>query len=497
MRAALPPAVVAAFALCLSASAQAAPWPLFGGGSGRAGFAALETGTPPLSLAWAATGPADRAVWTSPIVTQGARPLVAYGSQRPWWTAGVTARGNVHLRDLRTGQPVGPSDGVDVDTGADDQDTFGSGNAASVPFADTSGPGGPPGQLFVVHNDDDAAPHSDVAIAQIDLATGTVIQDVPVPDTPPVAPGGAPNARGSDVSGSPALELDAAGNGVLVFRVGLPVFDATGAVVSKIEKVHVVPLRNARSPSAVIDTAAQRITPDFQATSRSSPTLVTLADPSDGGRPTTFVAMGTSEPGSAHYVRTFRLSDLAPGPTSDSLAGWGLTVSVPLTASGLPAGAPGSGLAVAPYVVVGTGARGTGRVYRLVQQGNRLAVAALATVAGYPSPALALDARVGPGAPSGGGVVLTTESNLYLLRASDLAVTARFSAIELRKGCAPCDPGTSPPQQAETGFYTTTAAIAGPAIYVERDDGTQLVLDRDTARPVPSSAFAQAAANAG
>ena len=169
-------AVVLALTAC--PVAQAAPWPLFGGSSGRASFAALESGSPPLSLAWSATAAADRGVWTTPIVTQGARPLVAYGSQRPWWIVGPTSTGNVHLRD-------------------------------------------------------------------------------------------------------------------------------------------------ARSPAAVIDTAAQRVTPDFQATSRMSPTLVTLADPTDQDRPTTYIAMGTSEPGSVHEVQTFRLRDLAPGPRSDDLSGWG------------------------------------------------------------------------------------------------------------------------------------------------------------------------------
>jgi hypothetical protein len=475
-------------------------WRMFGGGIGRTSFAFGETGGPPLALAWKATAPADQGVWTSPIVTQGARPLLAYGTQKPSWISGPTSKGNVHIRDLATGAAIGPEAGVNVDDGSADSDTFGDGHKASVAFADSSAPGGAPGQLFVVHNDDSDGGRTDseVAIAQVDEATGTVVQDVHVPATPKLAPGGAASSgqNGSDVSGSPALLLDANGDGALVFRVGLPVYDRTGVIVRKVENVHVVPLRNARSTRAVIDTDHQLVTPDFQPTSRTSPTLVTLADPSTGD-PTTYIAMGTSEPGSTHYVKTFRLSDLKPGPVSEPLSGWGQTVAVPLAADGLAPGAPGSGMTTAAYVLVATGDASDGWVYKLEQQGSRLAVVRSIKLRGYPSPALATNALVGPGAPSDGKIVLTTHRNLYVLRVGDLGIAARFSPTDdLDKGCAPCDNGKQAPPRARTGFYVTTAVIAGKGIFVARDDGSQLVLDLDTAQPVPPDQFTQDPANA-
>jgi hypothetical protein len=468
---------LAATALLLAAvgasSAEAASWPVFGGSAARTSDASAESGRPPLTIAWKATSLQDQGVWTTPIVTQGARRLVAYGTQKPSWISGPTSTGNVHLRDLATGAAVGPAAGINVDQGTGDSDTFGSGNKASVPFVDSSEPGGAPGQLFVVHNDDNAAPDSDVAIAQIDLATGTLVRDVPVPDTPHVAPGGAAGSNGSDVSGSPVLDLDAAGDGVLVFRVGLPVYDRGGTVVAKIERVFVVPLRNARSPAATIDTAHQRVTPDFQATSRTSPTLVTLADPVTG-TPATYVAMGTSEPGTSHYVKTFRLSDLRPGPTSDPLLGWGQTVS-----------------AVGTELVVATADGSTGRVYRLQQRAGRLAVVASAQVSGQPSPALATTG------PAGGRIVVAADKNLYVLRYADLSTATKLSPTSLRKGCAPCSSGTTAPSSAQTGFYVTTPVVTGSEIYIARDDGAQLALDLATAQPLPAAAFTQDAGNAG
>jgi hypothetical protein len=170
-----------------------------------------------------------------------------------------------------------------------------------------------------------------------------------------------------------------------------------------------------------------------------------------------------------------------------------------LTASGLPAGTPGSGVATAPYLLVATGGSNTARVYKLRQSGSSLVVDHAATLQGYPSPALATNAVVGPGAPpeEDGRVVVTTESNLYVLRAKDLSTVARLSARDLRRGCAPCGPGETAPPSSATGFYTTTAVIAGDAVYVERDDGAQLALSLDTAQPLPDDQFMQDAANAG
>ena len=306
-----------------------------------------------------------------------------------------------------------------------------------------------------------------------------------MPDTPHTRPGSGPGDNGTDVSSGPLLELDAAGDGYLVFRTGQPIYSTDpatpGAVVDRVERVHVVPITNARSRAAHIDTAAARATPGLYATTRTSPALVTLADPSAGGAPARYVAIGTSRPSGAQEVRTFRLPTLEPGPgtdpATDALAGWVQTVSAP----------PGDGLT--PYVLVATArSGGASRAYRLVQQGSRLVVDRTAQLAGDPSPALATD---------GNRVVAATEANLYVLRAADLTVLARLSPSGLRRGCAPCAAGVTPPPSAQTGFLVGSPVLAPGRIYVARDDGAQLVLDPQTAQPVAPGAFTQDPANAG
>src|SRR4029453_10557767 len=132
-----------------------------------------------------------------------------------------------------------------------------------------------------------------------------------------------------------------------------------------------------------------------------------------------------------------------------------------------------------------------GRVYRLQQSGARLAVVASGQFSGQPSPALATTG------PSGGHVVVAAEQNVYVLRYADLSVAARFSSTSLRKGCAPCSSGTTPPPSSQTGFYVTTPVLSGPVIYIARDDGAQLALDLATAQTLPASSFTQDPGNAG
>ena len=469
-------------------AAEGSPWPMFGGGPGRSSFAPWEPAPSRLVSAWSATGPADQGVWTTPIITTGARPLVVYGTQKPTWLDGPTSTGQVHVRDLFTGAPVGPAAGTSIDDPPGDADTLGSGNKASVSFADSSLPGGPPGQVFVVYNDDDSSrTGNDVAIAQIDLATGELVQDVPVPDTPHTRPGSGPGDNGTDVSSAPLLELDAAGDGYLVFRTGQPIYSTDpltpGRVVDRVERVHVVPITGARSRAAHIDTAAARSTPGLYATTRTSPALVTLADPANGGAPARYVAIGTSKPSGAQEVRTFKLPTLEPGPSTDpatdGLSGWVQTLSVPPVNGGGPA----------PYLLAATGrSGGTSRAYRLVQEGSGLVVDRTAQLPGEASPAPATD---------GSRMVVATDANLYVLRTSDLHVVARLSPTDLRRGCAPCAPGVTPPPSGETGFLVGSPVLGPGWIYVARDDGTQLVLDAATAQPVPASTFSQDPANAG
>ena len=478
-------AVLGAAVLAAAPTAHGSAWPMFGGGPGRSSFALGEPALGPLASAWSATAPADQGVWTTPVITAGARPLVVYGTQKPTWLDGPTSTGQVHIRDLFTGAAVGPVAGTSIDDPPGDADTLGSGNKASVSFADSSLPGGPPGQVFVVYNDDDSAgTGNDVAIAQIDLATGDLVQDVAVPDTPHARPGSGPGDNGTDISSGPLLELDGAGDGFLVFRTGQPIYATDpltpGQVVDRVERLHVVPITNARSPAAHIDTAAARATPGLYATTRTTPALVTLADP-DSGAPARYLAIGTSKPSGAQEVRTFKLPTLEPGPSTDpatdGLVGWVQTVSAP------PADGP------APYLVVAAGkSGGTSRAYRLVQEGPRLVVDRTVQLPGEASPALATD---------GGRVVVTTDANLYVLRASDLGVVARLSRTDLRRGCAPCAAGVTPPPSSQTGFLVGSPVLARARIYVERDDGAQLVLDAATAQPVAPGAFTQDPANAG
>jgi hypothetical protein len=500
-RGALGAALTMMLALGAAQAASAASWPMFGGGPGRSSVALGEPSTGALPSSWTVTDAPNQGVYTTPLITRGARPLVVYGTQSS------SSNGRVHVRDLVTGIAVGPSNGTSVDEAPGDGDTMGGGNKASLSFVDTSAPGGAPGQAFIVYNDDDReGSGNDVAIAQFDLATGELVRDVPVPDTLHTRPPQPPGPNGTDVSSAPLLELDAAGNGYLVFRTGRPIYGpdplnpaVAGPIVDREERIHVIPIANARSRGAVIDTAGARATPGFYATSRTSPTLVTLADPTNGGAPATYVAMGTSKASGFQEVRTFKLPTLEPGPSTDPsadrLSGWLQTVSTPSTPGGLRAGAPGSGVATTPYLLVATGAAGgTARAYKLVQQGSRLVVDRSTELPGEASPALATDALVGPGAPADGYVVVAASTNLYVLRAGDLGQVAKLSQTDLQRGCAaPC----TPPPSAQTGFLSTSPVIASGRIYAVRDDGTQMVLDRETAQPVPAGAFTQAAGNAG
>jgi len=250
---------------------SAASWPMFGGGSARSSFAFGEANAS-LTNAWVATAATDQGVFTTPLITQGARPLVAYGTQ------GSANPGLVHIRDLASGAAIGPEAGINVDgtfgTDAGDADTFGGGNKASIPFVDSSAPGGTPGQLFVMHNDDNSdGAGNDVAIAQFDLATGELVREVTVPNTPHAHPEStAVGPNGTDVSSAPLLELDAAGNGHLVFRTGQPIYGPgtdpltglpTVVTTGREERIHAIPVTNARSRGATIT----RERPSGQATS--------------------------------------------------------------------------------------------------------------------------------------------------------------------------------------------------------------------------------------
>ena len=150
-------------------TAAATHWPQQGGDPGRSGYQPASDGTAPVGLLWATAG---EPVATAPVITAGRleRQRVAYG----------TADGRVHLRELASGQPVGPAAGVAL--GGLAAGAFGSGPAASASFAATAD------RIYVLHaadNRPDPLPtgsklDDDVMLAVIDAGSGALQSDTVV-----------------------------------------------------------------------------------------------------------------------------------------------------------------------------------------------------------------------------------------------------------------------------------------------------------------------------
>ena len=454
-RAAALAALTFALWIVLSASAEAVHWPYFGGDSGRSGYQPVGDGSLPVRFRWSATKPRDRFVKTS-ILTSAGLPdaqRVVYGTVDPSEVASrATAKqnGRVHVRVLATGAPVGLDVGVGVDDGLADADVFGAGAAApqpaSVSFAETSTASGL-GQVFAVHNDDDQSAVGDIAIAQIDEATGSLVQDQPVA-----------GSEGFTISSSPVATGPAPDTGARTLF-----FVASNGTVTRLFRV---PIAAPSAPGAAIGAATIRDLPGANALA--SPTLAFLDSPA--GSPAAHVIVSA---GSPNTLRAFSAASLADGPASGDLGGLAQTVSVPVSSSGLTPGAPGSGAAKAPslYVAVATAA-GT-VVHRLVQSagsGTLDVVSTSTALRGAPAPALATDQEVVTGGPSQGRVVVTTANNLYVLSADALKRVARLARRPLRAGT--------------TGFGQTTATVFGELVHVTNDEGRQLVLRARDAQPV-------------
>ncbi|HKN38884.1 MAG TPA: hypothetical protein VJ456_07240, partial [Acidimicrobiia bacterium] len=182
---------------------------------------------------------------------------------------------------------------------------------------------------------------------------------------------------------------------------------------------------------------------------------------------------------------TFSADDLAPGPVS-AVGGENdcvLTVSAPVTPDGAAPGAPGSGLdrTLVMYVATTDPEGRSTRVHRLIQETSvtmRREPDNPPVLPGGAANALAVDAVVGPNGTllPGGRVYVTTGRNLYVLDARYLTVVAKL---------VPGDdlvPG-------DTGFSRTTPSISGNLLFVSRDSGEQLVLDKRTLRPLPAGQF--------
>lgn len=439
--------------LVLPATALAVHWPNMGGDTGRSGNQPVDPGTTPLTAVWSKTAATDQGVISSPLVTGGSpdEQLVVYG----------TPNGSIHLRRLNTGAAVGPEAGIQVDNSMPiDPDILGRpGTAFSVTPASTSTDAGP-GQLWVVYNDDDGsavAPGlgntagSDLTIAQIDEATGDVIQRKKVED-----------ADGFSITSSVVLgPADGSGNRSLFFVAARA--DTSGRLYS-------VPLVNASSRGATIGTA--RYTGSYAMPPEASPAIVALRSPS--GVPTYYVAIATAD-----RVRTFTAGELDAGPESPGFAGGTPeTPAVPTQASGAPAG-PGQPVTVTPsiYTAVTSSDGLSTTVYQFQQSGNALTTKATSPARpGTASPGMAVSQVLTPAGASGGNVVLTTTRNLTVLNADGLGFSGALS---------PDDSLTS----GTSGFSAATPAVSGNLAYVKRDDGRQLIVGLPSAQPISPASF--------
>lgn len=424
-------------ALTLVGSAFGVHWPFFGGDAGRSGYQPVDEFSTPVTFVYSKP---DAGIVTS-VITSAGQPdgqRVIYG----------TASGAVHLQILSTGAPVGNEAGTDVSASAD---AF-TGTGGSVTPGETSSAAGL-GQVYAVHNDDNQGGTDDVAIAQIDESTGTLVRDIAVAGT-----------DGYTISSSVLLTGPSATGDRSLF------FVASNGASPRLFKVSI---GNAGSTSATIGAVTSVIVAG--ANPLASPSLVFLNNAA--GAATTYVAVAA-----ANQVRTFAVADLAPGPVSTPLGGVTQTPIVPVTTSGNPPGAANSGSTTAPALYVVANASDASIAYRLVQAGNALTTAATSsTLAGAPAPAPAVTAEVSGSSLGAGKLIVTTGRNLYLLDATTLAPAGTFSAT---------------PLTGSAGFGRTTAAASGGFLYVTRNNGQQLVLSLDNAQAVPSSQFAQNAGNA-
>ncbi|MGH9284788.1 MAG: hypothetical protein ACRD0M_03810, partial [Acidimicrobiales bacterium] len=442
-------AAVAAALVAVAPGAAAVHWPFFGGDAGRSGNQPVDEGSGPLGLVWAATGAGEGEVVTSIITTAGGLA----GAQRVAWG---TADGRVHLRTLLGGAEVGPPGGVKV---SDEVNPFGDGILGSASPADSS-TATALGQLFVVHND-----AAGVSVAQIDNATGNLVQDVAVAA-----------AAGYDANSSALLAPAAADGSRALF------FVAESTAASQV--LFRVPITQPLSTSATIGAATA--TPDIDATPEASPTLVFLETAGSGGAGVAHVAVGTLD----GRLRTFASADLAEGPGATVAGGADvvMTPSVPVASNGNPPGSAGTGASKAPFIYVASTDGFTTRAHQVSQSGaaTTLTVATSAALAGAAAQALATDQEVNvtTGAAGDGRVYVTTESNLYALATGGLAVVAKLDAEDDLEGGL-------------DGFQFTTALVSGTRVLVTNDRGRQLVLDATTLAPAPASEFTEAAGNAG
>jgi hypothetical protein len=425
--------------------AFATAWTGLGGGPGRSGHDAFDHGaTTKVINAWSQTATAEQDIVAGPVISDG-----VFTAQRVVYATALDA---VHVQMLSKGMEVGPQAGTGIDTGGLDTDTFGAGDAVISPVI-ASSPSAP-GQVYSLHNDDDQGGPNDIALAQIDLATGALVQDLPVPNT-----------DGYEVQSSPVLtEPDSGGDASLFFV-------ASDGVTPQLFRLDISDVRTSAAAFAVTSSS----TP-VQANPRASPTLVYLRD--SAGIPTLYVAVGTS---GIHFLETYAVSDFSAGPHATAVGAIGQTPSVPLTSDSVLPGAPGSGMVTSPWIYLAAQESVSGRVHRLEQFGNSdtLDVVSSPFIDGVPAPALAVSKRVGDD-PAEGVVAYTTDADLYLLNTGDLRVGGEYSP-----------PPTGPPED----FGRTTAALSDELVFAMLADGTQKVLRATDASEVSLAEFTENPAN--
>jgi hypothetical protein len=441
----------------LAGSALGQTWSSFGGDPGRSGHQPADSPVAAVRTLYARTGPEDQGIVTSVITTSGppGTERLVYG----------TADGRVHLRRLLDGQPVGPPEGVDL---SDEPDVFSSTPGGG--FTETSTPAAL-GQVYVAHNDAQG-----VSVAQIDETSGALVKRFLV------APGY--TLRSSALLGPPDNgDGDRALLFVAISDKPEPVepFPAVGSYMtgSDDRKLFKVTVTRAHLQEAgigpVTDTGGISANPD------ASPTLIYMTANNHTKEP--YVALGTA----TGRVLTFSVATLAPGPHHSTGGQYdrAMTPAVPITPSGLPPGAPGSGRTSAPHFFLASTDGKVTTLHRVIRPDfNRLhfAVADSARLPGAPGLGLATNQLSLPDGSSAGLVYVATDKNLYALDAGDLSLRAQFSATDLPVG---------------TGFARTVPSVTANLVFVARDNGEHLVLDARTLQPVPAGVFRQDPHNVG
>ena len=430
-------------ALLLAAPAGASSWPDGGGGPGNPGSQPVDPGSAPFATAYTTSGSiSDHDVVTAPVVTSGhpATQRVAYGTQN----------GAVHLQSLVSGDPVGPEGGINVDSGpVTDFDVFtgaglGLGNLSPLVLNHAGG-----SRLLILHNDDNqGGTIHDVALAQIDVATGNLLSDVPIP-----------GSDGFTISSAPVLsDPDASGHRYLLFAAT----NSGGGWLGKVQ------IANATGSNPTLGFADGLQVNNLNVLA--SPAIAYFRN--SVGTATEYAVVSTAANGNNPTVLSYRVSDLAPGPASANLGTQAQTPSVPLTPAGLNPGSPGSGVATTPAIYVAAGASGVSRVHRLSQTGNSqtLTNTQSTTLTGLPSQSIALDQTTSGGTLSAGNIVASTFNNLYVIDATTLSIVATHSPTSLTPG--------------STGFMRSEPTLAGGKIFIARDNGDQLALSTTNAQSI-------------